>query len=63
MDDHSNFGHFLRVHVFLIGVVKGGWNDTIDEKLGSFKVIKGEGFTVDRDINGARNVFLKCLTR
>ncbi len=25
MDDHSNFGHFLRVHVFLIGVVKGGY--------------------------------------
>ncbi len=25
MDDHSNFGHFLRVHVFLIGVVKGGF--------------------------------------
>ncbi|WP_257279933.1 transposase [Endozoicomonas sp. ISHI1] len=39
------------------------WNGTIDEKLGSSKMIKGEGFTVDRDINGARNVFLKCLTR
>ncbi|WP_422137062.1 RNA-guided endonuclease InsQ/TnpB family protein [Endozoicomonas sp. ALD040] len=39
------------------------WSGTIDEKLGSSKVIKGEGFTVDRDINGARNVFLKCLTR
>ncbi|WP_422474294.1 zinc ribbon domain-containing protein [Endozoicomonas sp. ALB032] len=39
------------------------WNGTIDEKLGSSKIIKGEGFTVDRDINGARNVFLKCLTR
>lgn len=39
------------------------WNGTIDEKLGSSKMIKGEGFTVDRDINGARNIFLKCLTR
>ncbi|WOG30367.1 transposase [Endozoicomonas sp. 8E] len=39
------------------------WSGTIDEKLGSSKVIKGEGFIVDCDINGARNVFLKCLTR
>jgi putative transposase len=39
------------------------WNGTIDEQLGSSKIIKGDGFTVDRDINGARNIFIKHLTR
>ncbi len=39
------------------------WNGSIDEKLGSSKIIKGDGFTVDRDINGARNIFIKNLTR
>ena len=39
------------------------WNGTIDEKLGSSKIIKGDGFTVNRDINGARNILLKHLTR
>jgi len=39
------------------------WDGTIDDKLGSSKVIKGNGFIVDRDVNGARNIFIKCLTR
>ena len=39
------------------------WNGSIDEKLGSSKKINGNGFTVDRDINGARNILLKHLTR
>ena len=39
------------------------WNGSIDEKLGSSKIIKGNGFTVDRDINGSRNILLKHLTR
>ncbi|UYM17226.1 RNA-guided endonuclease TnpB family protein [Endozoicomonas euniceicola] len=39
------------------------WDGSIDDRLGSSKVIKGNGFTVDRDINGARNVLLKNLTR
>lgn len=39
------------------------WDGSIDEKLGSSKIIKGDGFTVDRDINGARNILLKNLTR
>lgn len=39
------------------------WDGKIDDKLGSSKVIKGDGFIVDRDVNGARNIFMKCLTR
>lgn len=39
------------------------WDGTIDSKLGSKKIIKGTGFTVDRDINGARNILIKHLTR
>ena len=39
------------------------WNGKINEKLGSSKIIKGDGFIVDRDINGARGILLKNLTR
>jgi len=39
------------------------WDGGIDQKLGSSKTIKGDGFTVDRDINGSRNILLKHLTR
>lgn len=39
------------------------WDGSIDENLGSSKVIKGGEFTVDRDINGARGILLKHLTR
>jgi transposase len=39
------------------------WDGSIDEKLGSSKIIKGDGFAVERDINGARNILLKYLTR
>ena len=39
------------------------WDGSIDDRLGAAKVIKGNGFTVDRDINGARNIFIKNLTR
>ncbi len=39
------------------------WDGTINNRLSSSKIVKGKGFVVDRDINGARNVFLKSLTR
>jgi putative transposase len=39
------------------------WDGTIDAKLGSKKIIKGSGFKVDRDINAARGILLKHLTR
>lgn len=39
------------------------WNGFINEKLSGKKIIKDEGMIVDRDINGARNIFIKCLTR
>ena len=39
------------------------WSGEIDTKLGSSKTIRGDGFVVDRDINGARNIFIKSLIR
>ena len=39
------------------------WDGTIDDRLGSSKIIKGDSFVVDRDVNGSRNIFLKSLTR
>ena len=35
------------------------WDGTMDEKLGSTKVIRGNGFEVDRDINAARGILIK----
>ena len=37
------------------------WDGTIDENLGSSKVIKTDKFSVWRDINGARNILIKHL--
>ena len=34
-----------------------------DDGPGASKVINGNGFTVDCDINGARNILIKNLTR
>lgn len=39
------------------------WDGTIDDKLGGKKVIRGDGFSVDRDINGARGILLKQLSK
>jgi putative transposase len=39
------------------------WNGIIDNKLGGKKIIKDDNFVVDRDINGARGIFLLALTR
>lgn len=39
------------------------WDGSIDQNLGSSKIIKGDGFVVHRDINGARNILIKYLTR
>lgn len=35
------------------------WNGVVDESLGSSKNIKDNEFVVDRDINGARGIYLK----
>jgi len=39
------------------------WSGLMDQKLGGKKEIKDENIIVDRDINGARNIYIKCLTR
>jgi len=39
------------------------WNGYIDKKLGSKKIIKDSGMIIDRDINGARGILLKQLTK
>jgi len=39
------------------------WNGYIDNNLGSKKIIKNSGIIVDRDINGARGILLKQLTK
>lgn len=39
------------------------WSGVIVNNLGGSKVIKGEGFVVDRDINGARNTLIKNLSK
>jgi len=39
------------------------WNGEIDDKLGGKKIIKDNNFIVDRDVNGARGILLKQLTK
>ena len=39
------------------------WDGTMDDKLGSAKVIRDNEFEVDRDINAARGILIKHLTR
>jgi putative transposase len=39
------------------------WNGVIDYKLGGKKIIKDDEIIVNRDINGARGIFLLALTR
>jgi len=39
------------------------WSGEIDDKLGGRKIIKDNDFIVDRDVNGARGILLKQLTR
>jgi len=39
------------------------WNGIIDNKLSGKKIIKDDNIIVDRDINGARGIFLLALTR
>lgn len=39
------------------------WNGVIDNTLGGSKNIKDSNIVVDRDINGARGIFLLALTR
>ena len=38
------------------------WDGTVNTKLGGAKVIRDEtGFGMDRDVNGARGIFLRAL--
>ena len=38
------------------------WDGTVNTKLGDAKVIRDEtGFGMDRDVNGARGIFLRAL--
>jgi transposase len=39
------------------------WDGTIDSKLGGKKVIRDDKIIVDRDINAARGILLKQLTK
>jgi putative transposase len=39
------------------------WSGKIDDNLGGKKIIKDENFIVDRDINGARGILLKQLSK
>ena len=39
------------------------WSGEIDNKLGGKKIIKDDNFIVDRDVNGARGILLKQLTK
>ena len=39
------------------------WSGFLDQNLGSKKIIKDGDMEVDRDINGARNIYIKCLTK
>lgn len=39
------------------------WSGEIDDKLGGKKIIKDNKFIVDRDINGARGILLKQLSK
>ena len=40
----------------------GSWDGRVDEKLGGSRTIRDEsGFIMDRDINGARGIFLRAL--
>ena len=38
------------------------WNGTIVQDLGSSKTIKDDNIVLDRDINAARGIYLKCLS-
>lgn len=39
------------------------WDGVINDKLGSAKIIKDEHIIVDRDVNAARGIYIKQLTR
>ena len=39
------------------------WDGTILDTLGGQKEIKKDGYVVDRDLHGARNIFIRFLTK
>lgn len=69
---HYRFKKFLKHKAFELGKIvidvneaftskTRSWNGIIDSKLGGKKYIKDENVVVDRDINGARGIFLRAL--
>ena len=39
------------------------WNGVVNEKLGSSRTMKDDTRIIDRDINGARNIYLKHVSQ
>ena len=69
---HYRFAEFLKFKAFQYGkqVIRVSeawtsktvsWSGNIQPKLGGAKEIKESGITMDRDLNGARGIFLRAL--
>jgi len=69
---HYRFRQFLKHKAFELGKIvidvieaytskTRSWNGAIDNRLGGKKYIKDENVKLDRDLNGARGIFLRAL--